>query len=123
MDRLELAKNSGLHDFEVMSLVVDYAKATIILNMVSPLLNNTSSQISMCISNFISFSISRQEPWGSGKYIYSSDIQNMEVGIYKLEIQLNSGDLIIVNYRQDKGTVLPAKSNTGAISQKSRPCV
>ncbi len=111
MNGLELAKNSGLHDFEVLAFTIDYAKATIVLNMISPMINNTSRQVSICITNFISISVSHQEPWGSGRYIYSSDIQYVRDDSYRLEIQLNSGDLLVVDYRgdedkEDKRTVL-----------------
>ncbi len=104
MDELELVKNSGLHDFELVSFTVDYTNATVILDAVSPLTNHVSRPTSICIHGFTSFSVSRWEPWGSGKYIFTSAIQKTGVDTYRVELQLNSGDLILIDYKREDGS-------------------
>lgn len=99
MSGIELAQNSGLHDYELVSLMVDYTAATIALNMVSPMVDHVTSKVNILIPNFIDCSISCQEPWGKGRYIFSSEIQSIDPVTRKLEILLNSGDIIAIYYK------------------------
>lgn len=100
MNKLELIQNSGLHDFELVSLTIDYTKATIILDVISPLTDYISHSFYISIHNFLHFSASHQEPWGGGKYIYTSDVQTTGTDTYRITLQLNSGDLILIDYKE-----------------------
>lgn len=104
MNELELVKDSGLHDFELVSLTVDYTNATVMIDTISPITNHVSHPTHICIHGFTHFSVSRQEPWGSGKYIFASAIQKTSVNTYRVEIQLNSGDLILIDYEREDGS-------------------
>ena len=95
MNNLGRAKDSGLHDYELLLITVDYNHANV--NMKFKDLKENTFEI--CIEKFWSFKIFHEEPWGKGKYVCSSDINyNNVVNAYSLEIELNSGDKIEVIY-------------------------
>lgn len=57
--------------------------------------------IKLDIDNFIFFSITNRKPWVEGEYVAYSDIQLVAEGLYYLmEIQLNSGDRITVEFKK-----------------------
>ncbi len=94
MGGLEKAKNSGLHDYEIVEIEVDYNNANIIMVYNSP----DGKRYEFNIEKFITFTISHEEAWGKGKYVCSSEIQLVNDNMYMLEIELNSGDRIIAKY-------------------------
>lgn len=94
MNDLKKAQKSGLHDYEIVEIKVDYDKAHVIMNFKSPKGENYQFNI----EKFLTFTISHAEAWGKGKYVCSSDIQLFNNDVFVLEIELNSGDQIIVKY-------------------------
>lgn len=101
MKGLAEVKKSGLHDYEIVEIRVDYNKAVVNIYLKSPLGGNYE----LAIENFVSFEITHEERWGKGKYVCSSEIGYNEISkFYLLEIELNSGDQIIVKYKHE-GTV------------------
>lgn len=80
-------ENNALHDYEVGQISIDYSNGTIILNLIS----DRGEVIEFEINHFKSITFSKDEPWGKGKYIVSSDVKK-ENGEFILEFQLNSGD-------------------------------
>lgn len=91
MKSISIAANSGLHDYEIADIYINYNQANIFLRMKTP----QGEQFLLPVQNFIDFKITHTEKWGKGKYICSSGItQSQESDKSKLEIQLNSGDEI-----------------------------
>ena len=94
---IDLAKvqNSGIHDYEVAEIQVNYTSACISICFKSPGGNGNK----LIIQNFTTFEITHKEEWGKGKYVCASDITYDDVSkSYLLEIVLNSGDKIVVRY-------------------------
>ena len=80
-------ENNALHDYEVGQISINYSNGTIILNLIS----DKCEMIELTIEHFKSISFTKDEPWGKGKYIVSSDAKK-KMGEFILEFQLNSGD-------------------------------
>lgn len=80
-------ENNALHDYEVGQISINYSNGTIIMSLIS----DKGEVIELAINHFKSISFTRDEPWGKGKYIVSSDAKK-ENGEFILEFQLNSGD-------------------------------
>ena len=92
---LKKVKHSGIHDAELMSIAVDYNKAFLEIQLKTP----EGEDYKICIEKFCLFEISHQEPWGKGTYVCSSEISYDEsLDMYLLEIELNSGDKIMIKY-------------------------
>lgn len=88
---IELFKNSYIHDYELKNVIVSYEKNFIEIYLLSP----KGENVLIKIPDFCSFKINREEKWGSGKYISSSEvISNSKKCI--IEIELNSGDEILI---------------------------
>ncbi|WP_419505060.1 hypothetical protein [Allofournierella sp.] len=91
MNSLSMATNSGLHDYELVDISINYNQANIFLRMKTP----QGKQFLLTVENFVDFKITHTEKWGKGKYICSSDIKQSQTSRKsKLEIKLNSGDEI-----------------------------
>lgn len=90
MDYTKLS-NSGIADYELGKIEVDYSNGRMLLHMKN---RNLQPEL-MEIEGFKEFSIERREPWGVGIYVTASDCQLYD-GKMQLEIQLNSGDMIRV---------------------------
>lgn len=94
---LDFIKDSKLHDYEMDDIKIDYNSCTIILSFKTP----SGNLCLLNINNFIVFYISHTEEWGMGKYVSSSNIEFDNISqIYDLEIQLNSGDIIFIQYKE-----------------------
>ena len=94
MEILEIAQNSGLHDYTVEDITVDYKAGQIKLHLLTPALKPCKIKI----DRFSEFSIQNEAPWGEGCYIAWSDVQPVDKNIYHLEIGLNSGDEIHIAF-------------------------
>lgn len=95
MCNLNKVKHSGIHDDELISIAVDYNKALLEIQLRTPV----GEDYKICIKKFCIFEISHQEPWGKGTYVCSSEISYDEsTDRYLLEMELNSGDKIMVKY-------------------------
>lgn len=93
---LERFLNSGLHDYEMVSIEVNYSKAQVSLLLREP----QEGDKLYCIEKFSYFEISHKEPWGKGKYICSSDLYRKNNDEWGCEIELNSGDIIKVEFQK-----------------------
>jgi len=93
---INLVEHSGLHDYEIIEMNINYNNATVVLQLRSP-----SGELSqLTINNFVLFKINHEEEWGKGKYVVSSDLELNDISkTYDLEIQLNSGDIIFISYK------------------------
>lgn len=89
---LLIFKNSSIADYEICNIRIDYAKKSILIDCISYDMKN----ILVSVDNFCFFSISHKEPWGEGKYVASSDII-IDNTIAKITIELNSGDIILID--------------------------
>lgn len=94
---IQFFSNSNIHDYELSDIFINYQEDVIRMEFID--CKNEFCEI--YIPHFISFSLSREEVWGKGKYVVSSDV-NIHDGIYILEIQLNSGDKCVVKYYNKK---------------------
>jgi hypothetical protein len=82
-----LFENNALHDYEVDKMIVDYSNGSIEINLITDKLQS----MEIIVNNFKSITFSKNEPWGKGKYVVSSDAKNVNNKCV-LEFQLNSGD-------------------------------
>lgn len=87
MKNIFLFENNALHDYEISQIIIDYPNGTITMN----LFTDRGEAIEIVISNFTSVTFSKNEPWGKGKYIVSSNAVKTN-DEFILELQLNSGD-------------------------------
>lgn len=88
---IELLKNSYIHDYELKDIIVSYERYFIEIYLLSPKGENVLIEI----PDFCSFKINREEKWGVGKYICSSEVNNNDNKCI-IEIELNSGDEILI---------------------------
>lgn len=89
-------KKSGLHDYELLDIIIEYLNSVIQIKLNSP----KNIQNTIIINNFISFNINHKEAWGKGNYICYSEIKkNSDISM--IEIELNSGDSIIIEYVEE----------------------
>lgn len=87
-----IISNSGLHDYEFISISVDYVKANIYI-----LLNDLKcNRINLSIEGFTDLRITHREPWGKGTYIVSSDMEKIDKT--HIIFELNSGDTIHIEF-------------------------
>lgn len=92
---LELFENSGAHDYEIEWININYVEAEIILK----LKNSKNKSYDFYIKEFKYFNITHKEKWGKGKYICDSDLKQSDSDdLYVLEITLNSGDEITIQF-------------------------
>lgn len=92
---IDVFKDSGLHDYEISDLVVNYSDEFVLLMLIG----ENGEQFFVKIDKFISFRISHIEEWGKGKYIYYSNlVRDYNNNIHSVEVQLNSGDEIQVDF-------------------------
>lgn len=95
---IDLIRDSGLHDYEILNINVNYSDASINLQF------KDHSGVLRClkINDFTMFRISHNEEWGKGKYVASSDLELNDINkTLDLEIQFNSGDIIFIQYVQN----------------------
>lgn len=90
--------NSGLHDFRLLSIEVDYFKASVHFALLDP----QNQECTLDIFPFTSFQIERREPWGAGTYVCESYLKWGHSGYFKLTLTLNSGDDIVVEFINKK---------------------
>ncbi len=99
MHKLDVFKNSGAHDYEIGHITVNYEEEKIIFVLKTP----ENESCDFCVDQFNYFSITHKEAWGKGKYIYNSDLkEDADKGLYTLDILLNSGDQIIIEFAMDR---------------------
>lgn len=94
---ISVARASGLHDFELLGIRVDYSNGEIVMTMRPPW-NGQQEVLGLTIRGFRFFSLTRDLPWGEGIYIHASDLTPLPNNQYQLDMQLNSGDQIICRY-------------------------
>lgn len=86
-------RSSALHDARFIGLYTDYDNARVILT----LFDKTNEPVEICVENVLSLSMTRNEPWGKGSYVASSDIVSKD-DCDLLTIELNSGDVIAISF-------------------------
>ena len=84
---------SDMHDYEVISLDVDYTNAATDLHLKDPY----GKPIIMHITEIRDISVTHKEPWGKGTYIASSSIETNRK-TRTLMLELNSGDNIVLQF-------------------------
>lgn len=91
-----IAKNSGMHDYKLEKITVDYER-----NIVSMLFQDLSENAcELVMENMISIEMTHEEKWGKGTYIcYSNVSEDRKKKISILEFELNSGDQLTVKFR------------------------
>lgn len=80
-------ENNALHDYEISQINIDYPNGLIIINLYT----DRHEAIEIIINKFSSITFSKNEPWGKGTYIASSNVEKIN-DEFILELQLNSGD-------------------------------
>ena len=80
--------NSVLHDCEIGRIEINYSEGTIFFQFI----DSKHKKINYMIEQFISINFTKNEEWGKGKYVVSSDVSCYD-GIWIIELQLNSGDV------------------------------
>lgn len=91
-------KLNKLHDDIFTKVVIDWKKASVELYFKicaypnEPKIGETRV---ILLENFNSFSITRKNEWGESIYVNEADI-TISNNLYHLEIEIQSGDLIIV---------------------------
>lgn len=88
--------NSKIADYKIDGICIDYQNSNIAIEMCSP----KNEPATLRFTDFTEFSISNREPWGTGIYVAASDLQISEEEI-TAEIQLNSGDIILIKVRHN----------------------
>ena len=83
--------NSILHDYEIGRLDVNYSDGTVFFQFV----DSEKIKKTYIVKQFISIYFTKNEEWGKGKYVVSSEV-SCKNGIWIIEIQLNSGDICSV---------------------------
>lgn len=96
---ISVARASGLHDFELLGISVDYSNGEITITMRPPW-KGQQEELALTIRNLQFFSLSRELPWGEGIYIHASELTPITGKQYQLDIQLNSGDQVICRYME-----------------------
>ena len=94
---ISIARSSGLHDFELVGIHVDYSNSEIAITVRPPWKDQQVATV-LAVRGFQFFSITRELPWGEGIYIHASDLTPLPDNQYQLDMQLNSGDQIICRY-------------------------
>lgn len=91
---LENIMNSGIHDYELLDILMDYNNGKTVLQFKTPAGNKSD----LVIQGFLQFTISRTEPWGPGMYVnYSNILENGQDS--EILIELNSGDEIMIKVK------------------------
>lgn len=100
MDELliAIAADAGLHDYRLNDICISYYDSSVIFELETPRMEKCK----LIIENFVSFSIEHKEPWGAGVYIFDSELLE-ESECNKILLTLNSGDKILICYRDPKG--------------------
>lgn len=83
--------NSVLHDYEIGKIEINYSEGTIFFQFIDP----KQKKKDCVVKQFISINFTKNEEWGKGKYVVSSEASCND-GIWIIEIQLNSGDICSV---------------------------
>lgn len=96
---ISIARLSGLHDFELVGICVDYSNSEIAITVRPPWKDQQGAMV-LTVRGFQFFSITRELPWGEGIYIHASNLTPMSENQYQLDMQLNSGDQIICRYME-----------------------
>lgn len=94
---IQKAVSSGLHDYQVGEIAVDYCQGRVVLT----LMDSRGKLCRLCIKGIRNFQLTRTEPWGPGIYVSVSDLIKKEDGLCQLQFQLNSGDEIIVDMAEE----------------------
>ncbi len=95
IETLESLSNHRLHDYMIKDIIIDYANGKIRIYTLSP--KNIEKIFDFV--NVLDFSITDRKPWGEGIYIVTSIVDKTVEG-YKIEIQLNSGDEILLTIKE-----------------------
>ena len=87
--------NSALHDYEMGRIEINYSEGTVFFQFI----NSKQKRREYIIRQFVSVSFTKNEEWGMGKYVVSSEV-SCSNGMWSIEIQLNSGDICSVMCRK-----------------------
>ena len=86
-----------LHDALLQDIAVLYQEKRIVISLILPQfppIRTAEQAAALIMENTSHFSISFEEPWGQGTYIFSEEIRKSPNGQLHLTITLNSGDTI-----------------------------
>lgn len=87
-------KDFYLHDSELQNIMVNYNKKEIEINLITATnLDTNTREIKLFFNGVRNLHVPMLEPWGSGFYINSIDLE-VEEDYIKTIITLNSGDEI-----------------------------
>lgn len=90
------AQNSGMHDYRLDGITVDYEAGTALLFFKDPM----GRDAELAVEGLLSVEMTREERWGKGTYVCYSNEADGENHTRVLEFELNSGDRIVVRYRE-----------------------
>lgn len=83
--------NSVLHDYEIGKIEINYSEGTVSFQFI----DSKQEKKDYVVKKIVSINITKNEKWGKGKYIVSSDV-SYNNGMWIIELQLNSGDICTV---------------------------
>ncbi len=90
-------ESAYLHDYEISDIQIMYKESIINVNLISP----KGEKSIVKILDFINQEIVRNEPWGSGMYIFSFKFNYFkQSNYYKLHFLLNSGDYLDITTKE-----------------------
>lgn len=94
VDNFHEIENIYLHDSELREIVINYFKKEVSLILVTAATSSKSSQnVKFLFEQVSDIHVPIKEPWGSGFYIHSLEVELAEDRI-KTNIILNSGDIV-----------------------------
>ncbi|MDU0205410.1 hypothetical protein RQP52_30485 [Paenibacillus sp. PFR10] len=94
MDNYKGIENIYLHDGELREICINYFKKEVNLILVTAATRSIPSQnIKFLFEQVSDIHVPIKEPWGSGFYIHSLEVELVENQI-KTNIILNSGDIV-----------------------------
>lgn len=101
VNNIEKFQKVELHDYELVSINVDYIGKRLRVFCKNP----KGLEVSIHVDKFYYLLVQGFEPWGEGFYIYSHQIlkeldleklENIDSSIFGVEILINSGDKVII---------------------------
>jgi hypothetical protein len=95
VDNYNEIENIYLHDSELREITINYCKKEVGLYLVTATTSDKPSQnVKFIFEQVSDIHVPIKEPWGSGFYIHSLEIELAEDNQIKTSIILNSGDIV-----------------------------
>ena len=88
---------SLFHDFELTYIIADYRNKQVTIQLKSPRLPQNIHELKLF--GVQQFQMEFAEPWGKGVYVAGTSIKQ-DGSIRSMEMQLNSGDLVIAEFER-----------------------